>query len=135
MDDEKLIKIIVQCCYNVRGTLCAGYLESVYRKALTYELSLYGLNTQEEFPIKVFYKGQTVGEFKADIIVENRVIIELKAIESLCSVHEVQLVNYLTATGLDNGILVNFDGSKIDIRRKYRLYHPKDLTQRHTPVF
>lgn len=125
MDEEKLIKVIVQCCYNVRGALCQGYLESVYKKALIYELSLYGLNTIEEYPIKVYYKDQVVGDFRADILVENRIIIELKAIETLHPNHEVQLVNYLTATGLDNGILVNFGGDKIEIRRKYRIFHSK----------
>lgn len=124
-NEEKLIKTIIQCCYNVRGFLSAGYLESVYQKALLYELYLHGLKTLEEYPIKVYYKNQLVGDFRADILVEDSVIVELKAVETLHAAHEVQLVNYLTATGINNGILVNFGGDKIEIRRKYRIYQPK----------
>lgn len=127
MEEEKLIKTIIQCCYNVRGILCSGYLESVYKKALKYELSLYGLSSIEEYPIKVLYKEQMVGDFRADLLVENRVIIELKAVEFIHPTHEVQLVNYLTATGIDNGLLVNFGGEKLEIKRKYRIYRPKNL--------
>lgn len=125
MNEEKLIKTIVQCIYNVRGILGPGYLESVYKNALMREFELYGLNASTERPLKVTYKNVIVGEFRADIIVEDRVIIELKAVETLNKAHEVQLVNYLTITGIDNGILVNFGASDIQIRRKYRIYTPQ----------
>lgn len=125
MNDEKLIKTIVQCIYNVRGILGPGYFESVYKNALMREFELYGLNASTERPLKVTYKNVIVGEFRADIIVEDRVIIELKAVETLNKAHEVQLVNYLTITGIDNGILVNFGASDIQIRRKYRIYTPQ----------
>ena len=110
MDIEELITTIIQCVVDVRRILGPGYLESVYRNALMLELKLNGLDAQTEVPLTVSYKGVTVGDFRADIIVENRVIIELKAVETLNVAHEVQLVNYLTATGLDSGLLVNFGG-------------------------
>lgn len=125
MNAEELIKLIVQCIYNVRGALGPGYLETVYRNALMRELELSGLNASAERSLTVWYKNAVVGEFKADIIVENTVIIELKAVETLHKAHEVQLVNYLTATGLDSGILVNFGASDIQIKRKYRVYSQK----------
>lgn len=126
METDKLIKQIIQCDYNVRGILQGGYLESVYQNALIHELRICGLNALSEFPINVLYKGLIVGEFKADIIVENKVILELKAVDSLNKIHEVQLVNYLTATGIDDGILINF-GQQFEIKRKFRLYTPKSF--------
>ncbi len=89
------------------------------------ELELNGLYASAEVPLKVAYKDTVVGDFRADIIVENRVIIELKAVETLHKAHEVQLVNYLTITGIDSGILVNFGAQNIQIKRKYRIYNPK----------
>lgn len=124
METEELIKEILNAIYAVRGNLSAGYLESVYKKALMIELRLRGIKADAEVPIRVDYKGYTVGEFRADIIVENAVIIEIKAVELLNPIHEVQLVNYLTSTGIDNGILVNF-GAGGETRRKYRVYKPK----------
>lgn len=125
MNTENLITSIIQCIYNVRGILGPGYLESVYKNALMRELELNGLYASAEVPLKVAYKDTVVGDFRADIIVENRVIIELKAVETLHKAHEVQLVNYLTITGIDSGILVNFGAQNIQIKRKYRIYNPK----------
>lgn len=125
MNIETLIKSIIQCIYNVRGILGPGYLESVYKNALMRELELNGLKASSEVPLKVSYKDVLVGEFRADIIVENSVIIELKAVETLHKSHEVQLVNYLTITGIDSGLLVNFGAPDIQIKRKYRIYTPK----------
>lgn len=125
MNIETLIKSIIQCIYNVRGILGPGYLESVYKNALMRELELNGLRATSEVPLKVSYKDVLVGEFRADIIVENSVIVELKAVETLHMTHEVQLVNYLTITGIDSGLLVNFGALDIQIKRKYRIYTPK----------
>ena len=127
MITENLVKTIVQCIYNVRGVLGPGYLESVYKKALLREFELNSLNASSEIPLIVAYKDAIVGEFRADIIVENKVIIELKAVETLHKTHEVQLVNYLTITGIETGILVNFGAHEIQIKRKYRIYTPKKL--------
>lgn len=124
MDTEELIRTIIQCIYNVRGILGPGYLESVYKNAMLRELELNGLEATAEKSLTVKYKDVIVGEFQADIVVENKVIVELKAVETLHKIHEVQLVNYLTATGIDSGILVNFGGVNIQIKRKYRIYAP-----------
>ena len=122
MNEEDLITKVIQCAYNVRAQLMAGYLETVYRKAMVIELQSQGFTAEEEVPINVFYKGVVVGEYRADIVVDKKIIIELKAVQSLLPVHEAQLVNYLTATNLDHGILINFGSDKIEIRHKYRVY-------------
>lgn len=122
MEIESLIKSIIQCAYNVRVHLAAGFLESVYQKALMIELNENGLYAETEVPINVYYKDKVVGEFRADIIVEKAIIIEIKAIQNLSHIHETQLVNYLSATHIDNGLLINFGGERIEIKRKYRQY-------------
>ena len=122
MNIEDLIKLIVQCAYNVRMKLSVGFLESVYKNALLIELKENGLNAETEVPINVYYNNVIVGEFRADIVVENAVVIELKATQHLTPIHEAQLVNYLTATGLEHGLLINFGSEKIEIKRKYRTF-------------
>lgn len=122
MDVEKLIKQVVQCAYNVRTKLSAGFLESVYRNALLIELHNNGLKAENEVPIKVYYNNIVIGEFRADVVVENSVIIELKATQHLLPTHEAQLVNYLTATNIEHGLLINFGSEKIEIKRKYKTY-------------
>ena len=120
---------IDEICYKVIGAAMAvhrhfgpGYLEEVYKNALMVELEALAIQSEKEVPIAVVYKGVRVGDYRADVIVDNRLILELKAVQNLCTAHEVQLVNYLTATGIDDGLLINFGGEKIDIRHKYRLY-------------
>ena len=122
MDVEELIKQVIQCAYNVRMKLSAGFLESVYQNALLIELCDNGLKADKEVPINVHYNDIVVGEFRADIIVENSVIIELKATQHLLPTHEAQLVNYLTATDIEHGLLINFGSEKIEIKRKYKTY-------------
>ena len=122
MNVEDLIKLIVQCAYNVRMQLSAGFLESVYQNALLIELKENGLSAETEVPINVYYNNVIVGEFRADIVVENSVVIELKAAQHLMPIHEAQLVNYLTATGLEHGLLINFGSEKIEIKRKYKTF-------------
>lgn len=122
MTIEELIKLIVQCAYNVRTKLSAGFLESVYLNALLIELHNNGLKANKEVPIIVNYKNHIVGEFRADIVVENCVILELKATRQLSTTHEAQLVNYLTATDIEHGLLINFGSEKIEIKRKFRTF-------------
>lgn len=122
MDTEQLIRHVIQCIYNVWHKLPAGFLEIVYRNALYIELKKNQLPVETEVPIEIYYDDIVVGNYRADMIVGDRIIIEIKAIQALCQAHEVQLVNYLTATKIDNGLLVNFGGETIEIRRKYRLY-------------
>ena len=96
MDIEELIKVIINIAYEVRSHLVAGYLETVYKKALLIKLREAGLEVEDEVELPVLYKGHVIGDFRADIIVEGSVIIELKAVAHLLPVHEIQLVNYLT---------------------------------------
>lgn len=122
METEELIKTIIQCAYNVRIHLTAGFLESVYQKALMIELQEKGIHAEAEKPIDVYYKDKIVGDFRADIIAEGIIIIELKAVQQLMPIHETQLVNYLTATHIDHGLLINFGSERIQIKRKFREY-------------
>ena len=122
MDTEQLIRQVIQCIYNVRHKLTTRFLEIVYRNALYIELKKNQLPVETEVPIEIDYADIVIGNYRADMIVRDRIIIEIKAVQALCQAHEVQLVNYLTATKIDNGLLVNFGGETIEIRRKYRLY-------------
>jgi|SRR5579871_3168823 len=110
---EKIIKAF----FIVYNKLGFGFLEKVYEKALMIELRKLGLEVQSQIPIKVYYDGQEVGLYFADIIVENSIIIELKAGEGLIEEHEAQLVNYLKATNIEVGLLLNF-GTKPQFKRK-----------------
>jgi len=108
---------IIGAVQQVYRTLGAGFLEKVYGNALALELSTLGLRVETEVPIKVYYRDQVVGFFEADVLVEALVILELKAVEQLVEIHEVQLVNYLRATEIELGLLVNF-GPNLEIRRR-----------------
>lgn len=108
---------VIKAFYRVYNTLGYGFLEKVYENALFIELKNIGLNVSVQVPIKVFYNETLVGSYFADILVENVVIIELKASESICEEHEFQLINYLKATEIEVGLLLNF-GKKPEIKRK-----------------
>ena len=123
MTTSDLIDLISEAAFEVRKTLQPGFVESVYQNALMVELELRGLKAQKEVYIPVVYKERVVGDFRADILVEGKVIIETKAVEEHSPVHDVQLVNYLTATGIDYGLVINY-GRKYCFRRKTRLYRP-----------
>jgi GxxExxY protein len=122
MDFEELIRLVMHCAGNIRRQLGPGYLEAVYNNATLVELRENGLSYEVEIPINVYYDHVLVGEYKADIVVENSLILELKAVNSLHVAHELQLVNYLTATGVDNGLLINFGSEELQFKRKYRVY-------------
>jgi GxxExxY protein len=108
---------IIKACFTVYNKLGAGFAEKVYENALVLELRDLGLEVRQQYPIKVYYNGNVIGDYTADLIVENTVIVEIKAVVKLNEMHEVQLVNYLKATDADIGLLVNF-GSTITIKRK-----------------
>lgn len=122
MEFEDLVQTVIQCAYNVRLQLSSGYLEMVYQNALLIELDKHGIFAETEVAVPVYYDDIVVGEYKADIIVEGKIIIELKAIQNLLPIHEAQLVNYLTATKIDCGLLINFGGERLVIKRKYRTF-------------
>jgi len=139
MEEESLTKTIIGCAMKVHKTLGPGYLESVYEKALAHELHKAGLGVECQKPIGVLYDGVVVGDFIADMLVEGRVIVENKAIQALAQAHEVQLVNYLTTTGIEIGLLLNFGAPSLQFKRKYRTYRAKkgrsgqDLQDRDRP--
>ena len=126
MTDDELTKRIIGCAMKVHRTLGSGFLESVYQNALAYELQQAGLAAEGEVSINVLYEGVEVGEFFADMLVEKRVIVENKAVEQLCPAHEVQLVNYLTATEYDFGLLLNFGAPSLQYKKKFRIYRKPD---------
>ena len=103
--------------FEVSRTLGAGFLEKVYENALMIELRERGLKAESQVPIKVYYKKEAVGEYFADILVQDKIIIELKAVENLSKLHEAQILNYLKATGIQVGLLVNFKHPKAEIKR------------------
>ena len=133
MTDDQITEIIIGCAYDVHNKLGSDFLEKVYENALLIELRKRGLAVRQQEPIKVFYEGEVVGDYFADLWVENWIIVELKAVRSLTQEHEVQLVNYLTATQTDSGLLLNF-GSSVDVKRKYREYKLKQSFRRINPV-
>jgi GxxExxY protein len=118
---KELTEKIIACAYRVYNKMGAGFLESVYEKCLAIELHKAGLLVETQKAIQVSYDGELVGEFIADLIVNDTVILELKAIKQLAKVHEVQPVNYLVATGKPVGLLINFGEEKIEIKRKLRV--------------
>lgn len=124
MDIKQLTEIVIKCAFRVHNALGSGYLEKVYENALRLDLEAEGLRVQQQAPIQVRYRGQVVGDFIADLVVEGRLIVEIKAVQKLAVEHEVQLVNYLTATGVDDGLLINF-GPSVEVRHKYRVYRPR----------
>lgn len=127
MEHEKLTETIIGCAMKVHRTLGPGFLESVYQKALAHELRKASLTVECEKPIQVTYDGVVVGDFSADMFVEGVVMVENKAVQTLNPAHEVQLVNYLTATGIEIGLLLNFGAERLEFKRKHRTYKPKQL--------
>jgi GxxExxY protein len=125
MEEQELTEQIIGCAMKVHSVLGPGFLESVYAKALTHELRKVGLKVECEKPISVRYDGVVVGEFSADKLVEEKVIVEEKAVQALVSAHEVQLVNYLTATGIEIGLLLNFGAQRLEYKRKSRTYRER----------
>ena len=108
---------IIGCAFSVSNALGAGFLEKVYHNALLIELANAGLQAEKEKQIQVLYKNQVVSDYFADILVNQQVIIETKAVQSLNEIHQAQLLNYLKATNLPLGLLINFGTPKIQIKR------------------
>ena len=120
MDYGELTEKIIGCAYRVYNKMGFGFLESVYEKCLLIELSETGLDAEAQKPITVYYEGEIVGEFVADIVVNDAVIIELKSVRRIIKAHEVQLVNYLVATEKPVGLILDFGKTKVEIRRKVK---------------
>ncbi len=112
-----LTKKIIKAFYNVYNELGYGFLEKVYEKAMMLELKEIGLNCKRQQAIEVKYKNQNIGDYYADITVNNHVIIELKAVKNIIKEHEIQLVHYLKATDIEVGLLLNFGPEPQIVRR------------------
>ena len=121
MENMKLTEKIIGCAYRVYNRMGFGFLESVYEKCMLIELNKTGLNADSQKPIKVYYDNEIVGDFVADIIVNDTIILELKSVRRIVRAHEVQLVNYLVATGKAVGLFLNFGERKVDVKRKIRI--------------
>ena len=112
---------VIGAAMKVHSALGPGFLESVYQNALIWELQKSGLKVDAQRPITVHYDGQVVGLFTADVLVNDSLIVGLKANQLLAKAHEVQLVNYLIATAIDEGLLLNFGAERLEYKRKFRL--------------
>lgn len=123
MTTKELIDEIADCAVAVRKQLPFGLEEKIYKNAMYIEMKKRDLTVETEKPIHVYYDDVCVGDYRIDILVEGKVILELKAVNALAIIHSVQLVNYLTITGIDNGLLINFGAEKLEIIPKSRLYH------------
>ena len=134
MKYEELTEEIIGCAFAVHTKMGSGFLESVYEKCLSIELRKAGLDAQSQEPIEVRYEGESVGDFMADILVEDTVIIELKSVRALNEAHEVQLVNYLVATGKPVGLLLNFGGRSVEVKRKVPVLEGNPLRNPVNPV-
>lgn len=117
MDINNITYQINGAIFEVNRELGVGFLEKVYENALLMELAARGFKAESQVPVKVMYKKKEVGEYYADIVVEDQVILEIKAVDSLQKIHEAQLLNYLKATGCKGGLLVNFTYPKAEIGR------------------
>jgi GxxExxY protein len=117
MKHQEITSKIIKCAYTVHKSLGFGFLENVYQNALMIELANADLNAEKEKKIQVIYNEQVVGDYVADIVVENKIICELKSTKEINPAHEAQLVNYLKATGMEVGLLINF-GEQVKVKRK-----------------
>ena len=120
MENDKLTEKIIGCAYEVYNTMGFGYLESVYENCMAIELQKAGLSFERQKAITVSYKGELAGQFISDLIINDTIIVELKAVKVLLKVHEVQVVNYLVSTGKPLGLLINFGETDVEVKRKYR---------------
>ena len=125
MEHQELTEEIIGCAYRVYNKMGFGFLESVYEKCMLIELRKAGLKAESQKHLTVCYENEIVGEFIADIIVNDTVILELKSAKQIIKAHEVQLVNYLVATGKPVGLILNFSENKVKVKRKI-----KDLDKR-----
>ena len=124
MVDDGLTGQIIQACFEVSNELGAGFLESVYEKAMIVALAQKGLTVSAQVPLKVKFRNVVVGDYFADLIVENKVIVELKAVSRILPEHKAQVINYLTATEVDLGLLINFGTPRAEYFRLHRKEDP-----------
>ena len=124
MEINELTHAIIGCAYKVHNILGPGFLEKIYENALKIELEKMGIDARQHHELRVLYEGHNVGTYYPDLWIDGKLIIEIKAVQNLARQHEVQLVHYLTATHVDDGLLINF-GSSVEVKRKFREYKPR----------
>ena len=127
MKHGQITELVMGCAFDVINELGAGFLESVYEKALLLALEDRGLSAIAQHPVKVMFRGECVGDFFADIFIEEKVIVELKCVKSIAPEHQAQIINYLNASGIEVGLLINFGNPKLEYKRFTR---NKDFKQR-----
>lgn len=119
-ETDRVTESVIGCAFKVSSTLGCGFLEKVYENALALELRKSGLNAKQQYGVTVSYNGAAVGEYSADLLVEDRVVVELKAAKRLDEVHFAQCMNYLKATRLPVCLLLNFGNPKLEVKRIVR---------------
>jgi GxxExxY protein len=121
MQFKELTERVIGCAFRVYNKMGFGFLESVYAKCLMIELTKAGLTAVVQYPVAVYYDDQLVGDYLADVLVEGEILLELQSVRQLALIHEVQLVNCLTATGKDVGLVINFGEHTVEVKRKVRV--------------
>lgn len=114
---NRLTEKVIGCAFKVANTLGSGFLEKVYENALAYELRKSGVIVDQQIAIQVRYDGELVGDFYADLLIEHKLLVELKAVKALDQVHKAQCINYLKATSMEVCLLINFGNPKIEYHR------------------
>ena len=117
MNPNQLTEKIIKACYEVHTELSIGFVEKVYENALVIALRELGLRASPQHPIQVHFRNQVIGEYFADILVEEKIVLELKAVKTLRPEHQAQLINYLNASHLNVGLLINFAKKGLEIKR------------------
>jgi GxxExxY protein len=117
MPEGKLTEIILGCCFDVMNELGTGFLEAVYKNAFVVALRQKGVQVSQEIPFEICFRGETVGRYIADLLVEKEIIVEFKCCKALLPEHQAQVINYLKATGLSVGLLVNFGQYRLEYKR------------------
>ena len=128
MEVNNLTHKIIGFAFKIHNLLGAGFLESVYENALVIELHKIGVEVLQQEELDVWYEGHRIGHFIPDLWIPNTLIIEVKAVRTLAIAHELQLVNYLAATRIEDGLLINF-GASVQVKRKFRDFKPKGSSQ------
>jgi GxxExxY protein len=114
---QEITGSVIGCAFEVINELGSGFLESVYANALVLALRQKGLSATAQHPVKVMFRSECVGDFYADILVEQKVVVELKAVKAITPQHQAQIINYLNATGIEVGLLINFGNQKLEYKR------------------
>lgn len=128
MTMNQLTEKVIGMAMEIHRAMGAGFNESIYHRCIEIELAAAGIDFESKVPIDVFYKGKLVGKSEADMIIlviDKRLLIELKSCEAILKTHEAQTVNYLAATNIDDGLILNFGAPSLQFKHKYRLYQPR----------